>query len=134
MYASSGYVSSAFCFIGNFVDFIDVDNSVLGQVFIAIGIFDEIANEVVDVAADVAGFGKLGSIGFYEWHSNQFRDVAHQVGFSNACRSEQDDILLGVVAIFDFRILKAAADVVIVVADGDGNHLLGFLLLDDETV
>jgi len=41
-----------------------------------------------------------------------------------------DDVLLAVVLLEEPRVLLAGLDVVVVVADGDGQRLLGLVLLD----
>ena len=134
LYPSSGYIPSAFDLVGDLVDFVNVDDAVLSQFSIAVGVLHEIANEVVHVAPNVAGFAELGSVRFYEGHSDQLRDVAHEVGFPNPGGSKQNDVLLRVVAFLELGIFEAAAHVVVVVADRYRNHFLGFPLLDDEAI
>ena len=42
----------------------------------------QVAHEVLDVATDVAGFAKLGGVGFDEGHADQLGDVFYKIGFS----------------------------------------------------
>ena len=119
---------------GDLVDLVDVDDAVLGQLDIAIGRLHEVAHEVLDIAADIAGLGKLRRVGLHERHADELGDAAHEVGFADAGGAEEDDVLLGVVALAQLGAVEALAHVVVVVADGDGEDLLGVVLFDDEAV
>src|SRR5439155_11115037 len=70
---------------------------------------------------------------------DQIRDVLDQIRFPNAGRSDQDHILFGVLGqLSPFRIflleLAQIFRVVVMIADRDCEHLLRFVLLDDEPV
>ena len=63
----------------------------------------------------------------------------HEIGFPHAGRPDDDDVLLRELDAIGFlgRVVTESAQVfrvVVVVADGDGERLLGLVLLDDETV
>ena len=62
---------------GDLVDFVDVDDAILGQFDVAVGELHEVAHEVLDVAADVAGLGELGGVGLDERHADEFGDASH---------------------------------------------------------
>ena len=134
--ASSGDVTTAVGggAAGDFVDFVDVHDAVLGEVGVSIGGFDEVADDVVDVEANIAGFGEFGGVGFDERDANEFGDATHEVGFSDAGGAEEDDVLFGVFFVGAGGVVEAAADVVEMVADGDGEDFFGVVLFDDEAI
>ena len=98
------------------------------------GELHEVAHQVLDVAADVAGLGELGGVGLDERHADEFGDAAHQVRLAHAGGAEQQDVLLGVIPLAQRRVLQALPHVVVVVADGNGEHFFGLGLLDDKAV
>ena len=51
---------------GDFVDFIDIDDSILGQFDIPVGLFDQVPNQILHIAADVSRLAELGGIPFDE--------------------------------------------------------------------
>ena len=57
---------------GDLVDLVDVDDAVLGELDVAIRAGDEVAHQVLHVAADVAGFAELGGVGLDEGDADQF--------------------------------------------------------------
>ena len=73
---------------GDLVDFVDEDDAVFRELDVAVGGFDEVAHEIFDVGADVAGLGEFGGVCFYEGHADEARGVFHEVGFSDAGRAE----------------------------------------------
>ena len=121
------------------VDFVDVDDAELRERDIAVGFLHELPHEIFHVAADVAGLAKFRRVRFDERHLDQIRDVFDQVGFSDAGRADEDDVLfrvfgfLGADGVFAFEPAEVI-DVVVVIADRDGEDLLGFVLLDHETI
>ena len=102
------------------------------RVDVAVGPAHQVAHEVLDVAAHVAGLGELGGVGLDERHADQVGDAADEVGFADAGRAEQDDVLLGVVGLV--LALEGQPHVVVVVAQGHAQDFLGLVLLDDEAV
>ena len=124
---------------GDLVDLVDVDDAVLREVGVAVGAGDEVAHEVFHVAADVARLAELRGVRLDEGHADEVRDVFDEVRLADARRAEQDDVALGVfevggVAFVVRREPADVVDVVVVVADGDGEHFLRLVLPDDETV
>ncbi len=106
----------------------------MGEFDVAAGRLHEVAHEVLDITADIAGLREFRRVGLHERHADELRDAAHEVGLPDAGGTEQDDVLLGVVALAQIGVVEALADVVVVVADGDGEDLLRLVLLDDEAV
>jgi len=73
---------------GDLIDLVDVDDSVLREVWIVVRCLVEITDQILDVIADIAGFRKFGRVGFDKRNTNQFRDRPHQVGFADTGRPE----------------------------------------------
>ncbi len=117
---------------GDLVDLVDVDDAVLGAGHVAVGQAQQVAHHVFDVAAHIAGLGELGGIGLDERHADQVGRAADQEGLPDAGGAEEDDVLLGVVR--RFLAFQGQAHMVVVVAEGDAEDLLGLVLLDDEAV
>ena len=87
---------------GDLVDLVDVDDAELREVDVAIGLLHQLAHEIFHVAADVAGLAEFGRVRLDERHLDQLRDVFDQVGFPDAGRPDQNDVLLRV-----FRFVRA---------------------------
>ena len=66
----------------------------MGQFGVAVGLLHQLANEVVDVRADVAGLAELGGVGFDEGNADEIRDMLDEVSLAHACRADNDDVLL----------------------------------------
>src|ERR1017187_27955 len=117
---------------GDLVDLIEVHDAVFREVHIAIGALNEFAHEVFDVAADVTGFAELRGIRLHERHADQVGNRLDEVRLADSRGSHEQNVLFYVIA--EFLALLGGFDVVVVVAHGDGQRLLGILLLDDEAV
>ena len=108
-----------------------------GPLDVAPGLLHEFPHQVLHIAAHITGLAEFRRVGFDERDADEFGDVADEVGFADAGRAGDDDVLLGV---FDRRGLAARralaqeAGVVVVVAHRDRQDLLGLVLLDDEPV
>ena len=72
----------------------------MGALDVAVGLPDEVADKILNVTADVAGLGELGRVGLDEWHADQLGDAADEVGFADAGRADEHDVLLRVMALF----------------------------------
>ena len=104
---------------------------------IAIRLLHQLAHEIVDIAAHIAGLAEFGGVGFDKRNADQLRDMANEVGFPHAGRSGDDHILFGILHRPGLPALRKAGQklrMVVVVAHRDGEDLLGFVLLDDEAV
>ena len=120
---------------GDLVDFVEKNKPILGELDIAFGGANKLANQIINVATHVSGLRELGDIGFDERHTNKLRNRSNQVGLTNARRAEQNDILFYVLGDSAFRIRRLAvsdfgqaAHVVVMVADSNGQGLLGVIL------
>ena len=121
------------------VDLIDVNDSELRQVQVAIGFVHELANQIFNVAADVTRLAELRRVRLYEGNFDQLGNVLDQVRFADAGRADQDDILLdvfnllGTRGIFPFKPAQIVG-VVVMIANRDRENLFRLLLFYDEPV
>ncbi len=81
---------------GDLIDFVDVNDTVLGERDVAVRLGDQLAHQVFDVAADVTRFAELRRVRLHERHPDQLGDVLDEVGFSDAGRADENDVLFGV--------------------------------------
>src|SRR5262249_38271316 len=92
----------------------------------------QVANHVLDIAADVAGLGKLGGVRLDEGHADQFRDAADEIRFADAGGAEKNYVLFGVM--WGFAAFQSEPDVMIMVAERNAEDLLALILFDDKAV
>ena len=121
------------------VDFVDVNDSELCPINVAIGFMHQLAHQIFHVATDVTGLAELCRIRLHERHLDQIGDVFDQIRFSDSSRADENDILLGI-----FRLgcairplllqLPDVIDVVVVIADCNRENLLRFVLFDHKTI
>ena len=62
---------------GNLVDFVDVDDAALRLLDIVVGRLQELEDDVLDVLADIAGFGEGRRVGHRERH---IEDAGQRLG------------------------------------------------------
>ena len=121
------------------VDLVDVNDAKLREANIAIGLMHQLSDEILDVAADITGLAELGRVRLHEGNFNQIGNVLDEVGFSDTGRADEDNVLFRVLGFFgalrvvDFEPANVI-DVVIVIAHGNGEDLLRFLLFDHEPI
>ena len=94
------------------------------------GDLDEIADDLLDVAADIADLGELGRLDLDEGRAGEPGQAARDLGLADAGRPDHQDVLRHhLFAHLAFELLAAPA-----VAQRDGHGALGVLLADDEAV
>ena len=94
------------------------------------GEFDQVADDLLDVAPDVADLGELGRLDLEEGRLGEAGQTPRDLGLADAGRPDHQDILgQHLVAQLIGQLLAAPA-----VAQGDGDGALGLVLADDETV
>src|SRR5581483_9295509 len=92
--------------------------------------FDKVANDLLDVAADIADLGELGGFDFEERRIGEPGEPARNLGLADAGRADHQDVLRKYfLAQFVVELQAAPA-----VAQGDRDCALGVGLADDETV
>ena len=91
---------------------------------------DEVARDLLDVAADVADLGELGRLDLDERRVGELRKPAADLGLAAAGRADHEDVLgRDLVAQLGAELLPPPA-----VAKRDGDRLLGVVLPDDMLV
>ena len=91
---------------------------------------DEIADDAVDVAADVADLGELRRFDLEERRACEFRKTARDLGFADAGRADHQNVLRQhFVAKLAGQLLAPPA-----IAQRDGDGALGVVLADDVAV
>ena len=88
-------------------------------------------DDVLDVLADIAGFGEGRGVRNGEGHVEDARQRLRQQRLARAGRADQQDVRLGE---FDIIMLGLMMEALVVVMDGDRKHLLGVVLPDDVVV
>ena len=110
------------------VDFVDIDDAALGPLDIVVGRLQQLEDDVLDVFAHITRFGQRGGVGHGEGHIQDARQGLGQQRLAAAGGADQHDVGFGQL---DIAILAGRVDALVVVVDGDGEHLLGVALADD---
>ncbi len=76
------------------IDFVDVDDAGLGAADIAVGRLQQLQDDVLDIFADVAGFGERGGIDDGEGHIQHAGQRLRQQCFAGSGRTDQHDVRL----------------------------------------
>ena len=114
------------------VDFVDVDDALLGAGDVAVGGLQQLEDDVLDVLADVAGFSERGRVDDGEGHVEHLGQRVRQQRFAGAGGADEQDVRLRQL---DFVVAHAVhLDALVVVVDRDGELLLGLVLADDVVV
>jgi hypothetical protein len=94
------------------------------------GCLDQVAHDLIDVAADVADLGELGRLDLEEGRTGQPRQAARDLGLADAGRADHQDILgRDLVAQVVRHALPAPA-----VAERHSDGALGVVLANDEAI
>src|SRR5580704_5442400 len=114
-------------FLGNLIDLVDIDDALLSAGDVPIGGLQQLQNNVFHVFADVAGFGKRGSVDDCEGHIEHARKSLSQKGLASAGGTDQQNI-----GFREFHIagLFVQEDALVVIVNGDGKLLFRFVLAD----
>jgi hypothetical protein len=129
--AASGDIASAFAAgRGQLVDLVEVNNAELGAVEASIGQAHQVPDKVIHISTDVARFAEFGCVGFEKRDADAGGGRADEVGFTDAGGAEEKDVLFLVEG--EFVTFAGEADVLEVIAEGDGEDFLRFILADDE--
>ena len=93
-------------------------------------ISSEVANDLLDVAADVADFRELRRLDFQEWRARKLGEPAGNFGLAAAGRPDHQNVFWQHLFAHGAGQLKAAP----AVAQGDRHGAFGLILADDEAV
>src|SRR2546425_1183306 len=110
------------------VDFVDVDDAALCLGDVEVGRLQQPYQDVLDILADVAGFGEGGGVRNGERHVEDARQRLGQQRLADAGRADQEDV-----ALVELDLVIAArvgVDAFVVIVDVDGEGLLGAVLPD----
>ena len=120
-----------FVLLGNFVDLIDIDDALLSLLNIAIGGLQQLQNNVLDVFADVTGFGQRRGVHDGERNIQHARKRLRQERFAGAGRANQKNVGL---AQLDVARLLVQENALVMIVDGDGELLLRAILPNDVAI
>ena len=118
---------------GNLVDFVDVDDTGLRLLDVVVALLKELLDDVLDVLADVAGFGQRRRVGDGERHVEQTRERLGQQSLAAARGADQQDVALRNLDIVLAATGGAATGLqtLVVVVHSHRQSLLRALLADD---
>ena len=77
------------------VDLVDVDDAALRALDIVVGRLQQLEDDVLDVLADIAGFGQRRRVRHGEGHVEDARQRLRQQRLAGAGRADQQDVRLG---------------------------------------
>ena len=115
----------------NLVDLVDVDDAALRALDVVVGRLQQLEDDVLDVLADVAGFGQRRRVRHRERHVEDARQRLRQQRLARAGRPDQQDVRLREL---DVVVLGLVVEPLVVIVDGDREHLLGVVLADHVVV
>src|SRR5690349_21100961 len=109
------------------VDLIDVDDAGLRFLDVVVALLQKLLDDVLDVLADIAGFGQRRRISDRERHVEKTRERIGQQRLARAGWTDEQNVGFGE---FDFLAAPARFQPLVVVVDGDGENFLGAVLPD----
>src|SRR5262249_20906664 len=110
------------------VDLVDIDDPALGTLDIVISRLQQLEDDVLDVLADIAGFGERGRIGHGERDVEDARERLRQQRLARTSWADQQDVRLREL---DVIVLGLVVEALVVIMDRDREHLLGVILTYD---
>jgi len=118
---------------GDFVDFVDIDDTVLGQINIIVGFAHEVPYKVFHIPPDVTGLAEFGGITLDKGHSYFLSDELNHVGFADAGGPDHQDVVLDTAhhLVDGFRRIRRPLNTVKMGTNFGGQDLFGPILLDD---
>src|SRR5215472_4372410 len=113
------------------VDLVDIDDAALGALDVIVGGLQQLEDDVLDVLADITGFGERGRISHGEGHVEDARERLRQQRLARTGWADQQDVRLREL---DVVMLGLVIETLVVIMDRDREHLLGVVLTDDIVV
>ncbi len=110
------------------VDLVDVDDAALRALDVVVGVLQQLQDDVLDVLADIAGFGERRRIGHRERHVEHARQRLGEQRLAATRRADQQDVRLGEL---DVVVLRRVIEPLVMIVHGDGEHALRVVLADD---
>ena len=91
---------------------------------------EQIADDLIDVAADIAHLGEFGGLDLDEWRARELGEAARNLRLADARRADHQDVLRQhLLAHLVIELLAPPA-----IAQGDGDGALGVALADDVAI
>ncbi|MNN01908.1 hypothetical protein D3C81_1145420 [compost metagenome] len=118
-------------FTRHFIDFVDVNDAAFRFFHIIISSLNQLQEDILDVFADIAGFGQGSRICDRERYIQDFRHRLGKEGFPRTRRTEQQNVTLLQLDILD---LALRVHPLVVVVNRNGQRFLRLLLADDVLV
>ena len=109
------------------VDFVDIDDAALRLLDIIVGRLEQLQNDILDILADIAGFGQGRRIGHGERHVEGLRQRLGQQRLAAARWADQQDIRFCELDIAGFG---GVVESLVVIVHGHRQDALGPLLAD----
>ena len=109
------------------VDFVDVDDAALRPLDVVVGRLQQLQDDVLDVLADIAGFGQRRGVGHREGHVEDARQRLGQQRLAAAGRADQHDVGLGQL---DVVVLRRVVQALVVIVHRNREDALGVVLAD----
>ena len=109
------------------VDLVDIDDAALRPLDVVVGRLQQLQDDVLDILADVAGFGQRRGVGHRERHVQHARQGLGEQGLAAAGRADQHDVGLGDL---DVVRLAAVAQALVVIVHCNSEDALGLVLAD----
>ena len=119
-----------FGFTGDLVDLVDIDDANLSALDIEIGRGNELQQNILDVFAHVARFGKRGGVGDGERNLQRARERLRKQRFARTRGAQKHDVALSKLDVVVIR-LSAETDTLVVVVNGNRKRALGGLLANN---
>ena len=113
------------------VDFVDIDDAALRPLDIVVGRLQQLQDDVLDVLADITGFGQRRRIGHRERHVEDAGERLREQRLARTGRSDQQDVRLRE---FDVVVLGLVVEALVVVMHRDREDLLRMELTDDVVI
>ena len=130
LYSLTAYISCnryVFGFFGDFIYFVNVDNTLLGFFYIIICSLKQFKQNIFNVFAYISGFCKRCGICYGKRHIEYFCQCLSQQCLAGSCRSYHYDI-----ALLNFNIVIIFAKIVnslVVIVDCNRQSFFGFVLV-----
>src|ERR1051325_1221372 len=113
------------------VDLVDVYDALLRALHVAVRGLQELEDDVLNVLADVAGFGQRRRVDDGEGNTKHARERLREQSLARARRAYEEDVRL---LYLDLGAAARELYALVVLVDGDGETLLRLLLPDDVLV
>src|SRR6202043_956347 len=109
------------------VDFVDIDDTALGALDVIVGRLQQLEDDALDILADIAGFRQRRRISHRERYVQNASERLREQRLARPGRANQEDVGF---CQLDVVLLGLMVKPLVVIVDGDREHLLGMVLTD----